>query len=388
MPVSSSMPVVQSLNEAVSVMINNGERPDPIWEIVHANGEPVQKKQYEMTWHDQTLRANYCNLVTAIAAADTTTLVVDNLGLTLFGVNGAVGDELVTVLSVITPSGAQEQMICTAGIPSTSLTVVRGQFGSTALAAIPAGSRIFADTNACQNALITKSVFQAPTEYKNYFQIFTSNPEVSRSVQQYDYPGDSNSMAGQSDFVLKALMRQYASALYNGIKFSGTTGGKPRYRMGGMWAFANNSAGPTTGALTLDKTFVENNVISTLQEVGADPMNLCLIVNRAQYPKITQLKRDLTINGGMKQEEMSINADLETYRYMGCRLTFGVSDNLSVNSAVAFDRSKVQMARITDDTFQIRDAGVDRDGDRKQIVGELSAQFHNPQSIRYFTNVT
>jgi hypothetical protein len=317
--------------DRISLATYSGERPDPIFDVTW--NPRIQAKSSKHEWGEKYLRSDTTTLNANVDNAVTTITVPTGYGAKLDTFNQyTVPQGTVNCVLVID----QEEMLITAGAGTDSLTVTRGAFGTTA-AAHTAGATIKIIPAHLEGEDYGLDSFQGAVTNYNLTQIFRKDLLLSGSMQAFDGLAGDNTIARQLTEKDIQIMKQLANAIYLGNRYGSTN--EANRRMGGIRYYAKKD---NTG-YTLAKTFIENNVIIPLLEGGADPNNLVLAVPNSLYGKITALKTNLVQNGGMRQDEKVIIADVDYYEFGNSRLQTIRSTCVPNGNVVAFDKSRIDV---------------------------------------------
>lgn len=355
----------QDLRDNISRAIFNGDRPDPILDMVWNPGIKAKSSKHE--WGEKYLKSDTTTLAANIASGDTTLTVPTGYGARLdtFNSQAVTQGTIYCILQI-----DSEEMIVTSGQGTDTLTVTRGANGTTAASHV-SGATIKVSTIYPEGADYGVDAYQGATTNFNMTQIFRKDLVLSGSMQAFQGLAGDNTMAKQLTEKDMQIMRQMCNAIYLGNRL-GTTN-DPNRRMGGIRYFAKKD---NTG-YALTKTFIENNVIIPLLEGGADPNNLVLVVPNLLYGKITALKSNLVTAGGMGNTERKIVADVETYQFGGAPLQLLRSTCIPNGQVAAFDKSRVDVIPVPGRLDVEKPLRKDGDNDKVMKLSEVTMECHN-----------
>ncbi len=367
----------QDLRDNISRAVYSGERPDGILDMIW--NPSIKAKAARHEWGEKYLRSDTTTLAADITNVATTVTVPTGYGAKLNTFNQfSVAQGTVNCVLQID----QEEILVTAGAGTDSLTVTRGAFG-TAGAAHTTGATIKVVHVFPEGADYGFDAYQGASTNFNMTQIFKKELVLSGSMQAFSGLDGDNTMAKQLTEKDIQLMKEMCNAAYLGNRV-GTTNDAIR-RLGGIRFFSSKN---NTG-YTLDKTFIENRVIIPLLEGGADPNNLVLAVPNLLYGKITALKNNLVVSGGMRNDEKIIIADVERYQFGNAQLELVRSTCIPNGNVAAFDKSRVDMIPVPGRLDIEEPLAKTGDSDKVMKLSEVTMECRNLDTCGiWFTGIS
>jgi len=365
----------EDLRDYISVATYSGERPDPIYDMIWDPGVTAKAARHE--WGDKFLKAATNTLGANIDNATTTVTFPTGQGALTDTKNSNTTAGFYCIIQI-----DYEEMLVTAGQGTDSLTVTRG-YNSTTAAAHIAGATIKVVHYWAEGTDYLIDFYEGATTNYNMTETFRRDLNLSGSMQAFKGLGGDNTMAKQLSEKDIQIMKMIADAIYLGTRVGSTN--EAVRRMGGIRYYATKN---NTG-YTLNKNFLEQQVIIPLLQGGADPNSLCLAVPNSLYSEITALKNALVTAGGMRNEETRIVADWDVYEFGSAPLTIMRTTCMPNTNVCAFDKSRVKLLGVPGRIGVEEALGKTGDSDKVMKLSEVTLESMNAaQTSLWFTGIS
>ncbi len=273
-----------------------------------------------------------------------------------------------------------EVMLVTAvNAGASTLTVVRGYGGSTAVALANAQVIQIIGNAALEGDSADAARFTARTRKTNYTQIFSSTVEVSGSELAVRQLAVQDELDYQKQQRLRELLRDLENSVINGRGAAANPEGSSSVRrtMRGIVSFCtSNRFAPGVGGFPSDAAISEEQLNFALREIW----------------KSSNGHVDLVVVNG--QEKRWINAFIGTNRRYGAgeqtftnlvsqyESDFGVcrvvlSRWVPIGSVLLLDSSRIDVTPLSGRSFQYKPLGATGDRESGQVIGEYTLELRN-----------
>ncbi len=365
----------EDLRDIISIATFSGERPDPIFDMIWDPG--VKSKAARHEWGDKWLKSHTTTLAATITSGATTITVPTGVGAKLDIKDSSTGNGFYCILKI-----GYEEMLITAGEGTDSLTVTRGLNGTTA-AAHTAGATVDVLQYWAEGSDYLKDFFEGATTTFNMTEIFRKDLKLSGSMQAFDGLAGDNTLAKQLAEKDIQIMKMIAKSAYLGNRVGSTNEGVRR--MGGIQYYATKD----NTAYTLDKNFIEQQVIIPLLEGGANDHELVMAVPNGLYSKITALKDALVTGGGFSNSERRIVTDWNTYEFGDAPLRVMRSACIPNGNICVFDKSRIKLLGVPGRVGVEKSLGATGDNDKVMKLSEMTMECMNgAETSRWFGDVS
>jgi hypothetical protein len=340
--------ILQTLNQNLKVL---GDIEAPLYSRYAGGSALNTSTDGKFEWLSKTLKGQKDTVNTAIASAGTTTLVV-NSG-TSSGLKQYITDTEAKTYIIVrnVGTGAEEIMKVTANTPSTntsSLTVVRGALGTTALSAIPANSEVrLLPATVGEASDITGNHAEYSSKLYNYIQDFHASIILSERMQNANSVAQETTLKRQLAERSAVILKQVQTAFIGGQRFSGTgEASKPLTLSGGLKWWANDQGNSTfkgNSALTFKDL---DTIAIQMMNNGVMNSNLDLILSPAQAQRLHALKEARIVGGGVQQSNNTMTNYMGRYEFTpdyGFNLM--MSTDLFDDELIILDKSRVMISQ-------------------------------------------
>ena len=264
-----------------------------------------------------------------------------------------------------------EQVRVTARPSATTLTVVRGWNGTTAVAH-SAKPLVRLGTARPENSDPNDGVSSNATKLSNYQQLFERDVELSND--EYDQLSTGgNPLTHNMKMRMIELMQELSASVWYGKAGANVVSGKTVYQMGGINSFLQtNVLNASAGALTIAMI---DSQIKAVVDAGGDP-NL-IVLNTYQKQKLDALDNNKQFLG--KREHTGGGLVTQTWQsgVLGHTIDIEIDMTLNDDEIYILDTSKIEvgykMGRTGHRGFKQEDVTpVGRDGVKFAIRGKYS----------------
>jgi hypothetical protein len=356
-----------------------GDRKTPF--LMRYLDEPAKVKQQQFYWADESLRGYKDELVTAIASTGTTSVVVKSG--TTFGRKRYITDAEAKTHIRVRVNGVDEIMKVNAyseGTTTSTLTVARGQKGTSALASIPAGSEIIIlPATAGDGATITGDHATVSSEFWNYVQDFHRAIGLTHRLQNIESVDDEARFAKQLAKMGEEVMKDAQHAFFHEQRATGTENGNPITWSGGLNWWANNfSNSLDQGGKALSFNILDD-IMDNMINNGVDVQNMDLIVPVSQQRVLNNMKEARVVGGGTNQGDKTITNFVNRYEFSD-KGVFNIllSTDLSKDEIYIVDKSRVSVRPMGKGLqYEAVDLAKTGKNDRKYLEVSLGFEVRN-----------
>ena len=380
--------LLKQMNDNIKIV---GDRKTPF--LMRYLNSAAVVKQEKFYWGDESLLGMKDKVATAINSAGTTTLVVQSG--TTNGLKRYITDAEAKSHLRISVNGVTEFMKVTGytpGAATSTLTVVRGQKGSTALANIPVGTEIIImPATAGDGATITGDHSTVAVEKWNYIQDFHRALELSHRFQNVESVDDEAKFVKQLVKAGEELLKEAQMAFFQEQRGTGTEGGKPITSSGGLDWWAGNG-GNVIDAGKKQLTFnLLDDIMDTMINNGVDSNACDLIVPVAQQRVLNAMKEARVIGGGTSQNDNTIKNFVNRYEFSDKGgFNIMISTDLSSDEIYVVDRSRVSVRPMKGKglKYDVMDLAKTGKSDRKYLELTLGFEVRNArETLFHVTNL-
>ncbi len=246
-------------------------------------------------------------------------------------------------------------------------------------AALASGSvGVFKSNLLPENSKIgTARKIRVPTTKYNYFQIFDTLVENSRTIEGSDVYGDIGKIANIRAEAFYDIQRQLTEMLCNGIraKFDDPVTGKEVYGSGGFSEFLVNLSNASTGALTQDR--LDDAVELIIKGGGSANTIRCNTKQARVISALDNSKIQLNINDATRGNVVTaIQAGIPV---KGSRIdTIIVDTTMPEDQVDIFDINNIALIPYSNGAIRETDATAPgQDGTTIRMIGEYTVEAKN-----------
>jgi len=355
----------EDLKDTVSIMM--AEDNDIIGQMFFDMSHAVENTTYK--WTEKNLKGYRSNLTSAISNS-ATSIPISN------GANKFIVDNL-TYLNI-----DGEMMLVTAGQGTSTLTVTRGQLGTTAVSHA-SGAEIFLSELETEGADATRDDSELGSVLYNYTEIFRRELDMSGTSQAVRGPGQDHKWAAQVQQQTRVLLQKIRSQFVNSaIRYEDGTK-KKRY-MGGLPYFLSSVKQDMAGAV-LTETHIESAIIKVL-EGGADANNLVMLVGTRQGGAINRFKVERVRGGGMTQGEKKIDNNVNEFEFLNANVKVVRVPEMPNNRFFLGPQRNAKVFPLMGRGLKVETLGKTGDGEKKLLVGEYGCEVLNGDTAWAFVD--
>lgn len=336
-------------------------------------GTPIAPSEgSKITWLDMSVGADSLTMAAAATDTDATITVTD-------------GSKARKGMLLLTPAG---EFMVVESVSGNTVTVMRGQGGSTAAAIADEAVISIESIGREENSTAETDGIYSPTDVENLFQTMDTAVEMSRRALATVQYGNYNDLSFQVNERIRQLAIQMDKTLIRGRKMSVTVDGKPITYTGGLGYFFDQAGALSVnqnGALTLAGV---NSLQAEIKSRGGSVDTLVVGIKQAralqdlvnqQYGSqrladfvsdqggLTRLPSDLPQVGGVATIVVDTNMkDDELYLVDSMRMTIVPMGNGNAEDSGAW--------RTLDAT------APGQDGQKARIIGDFAMEIRDSKT--------
>ncbi len=314
-------------------------------------------------WVDKTLKGYKDTLQASISSSTTTITIADGAYKRI--IDGVTYAQIGT-----------EKLKVTAGAGTNTLTVVRGQLGSSAAAQTAGDEVIFYTQLHEEGADNTRDDSQSGSKIYNVTQIFRRELKLSGTSQAVKSVAADNLWSNQVSELLPELLQELRTAALFGIRYA--DGDESLRTMGGLQHFATNQ--DNAGGAAIDTDMFDDAILELLDN-GANPNKLVMLMPGAQIKRLNALKVARVTGGGMAQSETKIVNTVDQYEFTDAIVKVMRIPELKRNEFYIGEIDKLKVVPLQGRSFRVEDIGKVGDSVQKLLVGEYTLEAMNAPKV-------
>lgn len=319
-----------------------------------------------VSWVDYSCKNTQTKIKEALTEA-ATTIKVENKDVFHVGALGRIGEEVVKVVSIADVTG--------------DLTVVRGQFGTTAEAFEVGEELFFINDNVAEGAGLQGSNYKGGVNYSNFTQIIREEIEVSGTAQTVRVPSAEGVDAYGLEMTkgLDAAVGKIEKALVSGVKFED---GKNR-GMGGVKYFLKNGQNVDAAGQALSYEIL-NELARKVNAAGANLTEggYAYYVSGVQSVKMSTLLKDYV---KAAPTDSTLGAVVSTIATPFGIIPVIISNNLRADEIMLLNHNDLEIGGLRE--LKHTYMGLDGDSLKGLIIAELTLEMRQIHKQGRITNL-
>lgn len=358
-------------NWADMLSLSNPNRT-PLLSTIVGNGQVGACGETTRNWVDYAVENTKTTLTAGIDSVTTTIPVADGSIFTN-GMLIVVNDELIKISS----------------ISGNNLTVVRGQQGTTAAAALVGAIAFLVSDGKTEGATYSSGTYKKGAEYSNRMQIFTTPFEISGTARVQKATGASGKSLYQLEVEKKQKQHEakIEKALMQGISFFDS--GTGIRAMGGVRNFLKDGNSVAVGG-TLSLTKI-NELLLKAYEQGAELDNgsYVIMLHPSVADSLAATFKDYILNN--TNQSTQFGQSVQSVRTNYGIFPLVVTNNTKVSEAFLVDTSKLALLPLTGEgsrALELQEMGMIGDKEQWQFVSEVTLEVRDIHLQGILTGIT
>lgn len=314
-------------------------------------------------WADKKLKGYKDTLQADITPSATTVTIA--YGSTKFSIDSTVNNKQYIKID-------DEYMLVTAGSGTNSLTVTRGQLGTSATVH-SAGADVFFEEMSEEGADNERDDSENASKIYNVSQVFRRELKLSGTSQAVNVVGGDAKMANQAQERLKQLNQKLRVAFLNSnVRY--VDGDESLRKMAGLPYYITNVKDKSGQAVS---TAMFDAVIEELLDNGVDPNDLVMLTPTQQVKRINALKIARVVGGGMQDSSNTIRNNVDQYEFSDALVKIVRAPEMPKDRIIIGCRKKAKIVPVINRAFKIEPIAKRGDSVEALIVGEYTAEVFN-----------